>query len=87
MFLPSSIFYQTITGDYAEVEIENVWTESDIILKPDLSTACAVPWADDVTVQVICDLEAQAGEPVAMGPRNVLKRVLELYKKIKKQYT
>ncbi len=81
MFLPSSIFYQTITGDYAEVEIENVWTESDIILKPDLETACAVPWADDVTIQVICDLETQSGEPFAMAPRNVLKRVLELYKR------
>lgn len=81
MFLPSSIFYQTITGDYAEVEIENVWTESDIILKPDLATACAVPWAEDVTVQVICDLENQDGKPFAMAPRNVLKRILALYQK------
>ncbi|MCF6322674.1 MAG: glutamine synthetase family protein, partial [Rhizobiaceae bacterium] len=81
MFLPSSIFYQTITGDYAEVDIENVWTESDIILKPDIDTACAVPWAEDVTIQVICDLQDQDGEPFAMAPRNVLKRVLALYKK------
>lgn len=81
MFLPSSIFYQTITGDYAEVDIENVWTEKDIVLKPDLNTACAVPWADDVTMQVICDLENQDGEPFAMAPRNVLKRVLALYEK------
>lgn len=81
MFLPSSIFYQTITGDYAEVEIENVWTESDIILKPDIDTACAVPWADDVTIQVICDLENQNGEPFAMAPRNVLKRILAMYAK------
>ena len=81
MFLPSSIFYQTITGNYAEIEIENVWTESDIVLKPDLNTACAVPWADDVTIQVICDLENQDGQPFAMAPRNVLKRVLALYEK------
>jgi len=81
MFLPSSIFYQTITGEYAEVDIENVWTESDIILKPDLSTACAVPWAEDVTMQVICDLENQDGKPFATAPRNVLKRVLALYEK------
>ena len=26
MFLPSSIFYQTITGNYAEVGIRNAWT-------------------------------------------------------------
>ena len=81
MFLPSSIFYQTITGDYAEVEIENVWTESDIILSPDLDTACAVPWADDVTIQVLCDLTNQDGTPFGMAPRNVLKRVLALYDK------
>ena len=81
MFLPSSIFYQTITGDYAEVEIENVWTESDIILSPDLNTACAVPWADDVTIQVLCDLTNQDGTPFGMAPRNVLKRVLALYDK------
>ena len=79
MFLPSSIFYQTITGDYAEIDANHVWTESDIILKPDLTTACAVPWADDVTIQVLCDLENQNGEPFAMAPRNVLKRVLSLY--------
>lgn len=81
MYLPSSIFYQTISGDYAEVDIDNVWTEADIVLVPDLQTACAVPWANDVTIQVICDLENHDGEPFAMAPRNVLKRVLALYKK------
>ena len=52
MFLPSSIFYQTITGNYAEVGIRNAWTESDLILVPDYDTARAVPWTSDITMPV-----------------------------------
>ena len=80
MFLPSSIFYQTITGNYAEVGIRNAWTESDLILVPDYDTARAVPWTSDITIQVIHDLETQEGEPVGFAPRNVLKRIVDLYK-------
>jgi len=79
MFLPSSIFYQTITGNYAEVGIRNAWTESDLILVPDYGTARAVPWTSDITMQVIHDLKSQEGEPVGFAPRNVLKRVVDLY--------
>jgi glutamine synthetase len=38
-----------------------------------------VPWADDATLQVICDLETREGEPLPIAPRNVLRRVLGLY--------
>ncbi len=79
MFLPSSIFYQTITGNYAEVDIKNAWTESDLVLVPDYATARAVPWTSDVTMQVIHDLETQDEQPVGFAPRNVLKRVIKLY--------
>ena len=79
MFLPSSIFYQTITGNYAEVDIKNAWTESDLVLVPDYGTARAVPWTSDVTMQVIHDLETQDEQPVGFAPRNVLKRVIKLY--------
>ncbi len=79
MFLPSSIFFQTITGNYAEVGIPNAWTEADLVLVPDYATARAVPWTSDVTMQVLHDLETQAGEPVGFAPRNVLKRVVNLY--------
>jgi glutamine synthetase len=79
MFLPSSIFYQTITGNYAEVDIPNAWTESDLVLVPDYATARAVPWTSDVTMQVIHDLQTQDELPVGFAPRNVLKRVLEKY--------
>jgi len=79
-FLPISIFYQTITGEYAEYESLASVTETDLVLKPDLRTAVAAPWAQDVTIQVIHDMEYQSGEPVAIAPRNVLKRILAKYK-------
>lgn len=80
LFLPTSIFYQTITGSYAEVDsIQHQWTESDILLKPDLRTATAVPWSADVTMQVIHDVVDIEDKPIGMAPRNVLKRVVDLY--------
>ena len=45
-YLPTSIFYQTVTGAYADMDIKDQWTETDMVLKPDLSTACAAPCAD-----------------------------------------
>lgn len=79
-FLPISLFYQTITGGYVEIEdIKDQWTEKDIVLHPDISTASVTPWADDLTMQVICDLKDREGNPVEIAPRNVLRRVLSLY--------
>ncbi len=83
MFLPTSIFYQTITGSYAEMEdVENQWTEADMLLTPDISTATAAPWTGDVSLQVIHDITNLEGEPVGTAPRNVLKRVLSYYDKM-----
>ena len=78
-YLPVSIFFQTITGDYAHLDREDYWTEVDLHLIPDLTTTRAVPWAVDVTVQVVHDLHTLDGDPVPFAPRNVLKRVLSLY--------
>ena len=78
-FLPVSVFYQTITGEYSDYDTEESWTERDMVLIPDLSTAVASPWADDVTIQIIHDMESLDGEPVPLAPRYVLKRVLALY--------
>lgn len=78
-FLPISIFYQTITGEYADYDTLAAITESDLVLTPDLATAFAAPWAEDVTIQVIHDMAYQSGEPVMLAPRNVLKRVLAAY--------
>ena len=78
-YLPISIFYQTITGKDVEMEIANQWAEGDMVLKPDMSSARAVPWAKTPTLQVIHDLYNRDGTPVSIAPRNVLKRVVGLY--------
>jgi len=70
-YLPISLFYQTISGEYVDMEIENQWLEKDVVLTPDMSTATAVPWADDATAQIICDLANRDGSPLAIAPRNV----------------
>ncbi len=78
--LPVSIFYQAVQGDDVDMEIENQWAEGDMLVRPDMETACAVPWAEDPTLQVIHDCESRAGEPVDFAPRNVLKRVIARYR-------
>ncbi len=78
--LPDSIFYQTITGDWGEAAGDEGFIERDMILKPDMTTATAAPWTADVTLQVIHDAFDRNGEPIPYSPRNVLKRVVELYK-------
>ncbi len=77
-FLPNSIFLQTITGEWAD-NPSGAFTEPDMILVPDFSTATAAPWTADVTLQVIHDAQDQSGNPVTTAPRNVLKRIVALY--------
>lgn len=78
-YLPNSIFFQTITGDWAEAAGEEGFTEPDMVLKPDFETTTAAPWTGDTTVQVIHDAFFKTDEPVPYAPRNVLKRVVGLY--------
>jgi glutamine synthetase len=78
--LPDSIFYQTITGDWSEAAGEEGFIERDMVLKPDLATATAAPWTGDWTLQVIHDAYDRTGKPIPYSPRNVLKRVVELYR-------
>ena len=76
-YLPNSIFLQTITGDW--VDDGSDFTEPDMILRPDFETATAAPWTADWTLQVIHDIEDRDGNPIPVAPRNVLKRVVQLY--------
>ena len=78
--LPDSIFFQTITGDWGEAAGEEGFIERDMILKPDMSTATAAPWTGDWTLQVIHDAYDREDEPIPFSPRNVLKRVVDLYR-------
>lgn len=79
LYLPISIFFQTITGGYADLGNDLEWTEADLVLVPDYEAATAVPWTGDVTLQVVHDIYTSSGEPLGMSPRNVLKRVVALY--------
>ena len=77
-FLPNSIFLQTITGEWADNPFD-AFTEPDMVMVPDFTTATAAPWTADVTLQVIHDAMDQDGNPIAYSPRNVLKRIVQLY--------
>ena len=79
--LPESIFIQSVTGEYPE-DPDDVLTDPaiiDIRLTPDVSTMRLVPWAHEPTAQIIHDCHYANGKPVSIAPRQVLKRVLELY--------
>ncbi|WP_295803368.1 glutamine synthetase family protein [uncultured Microbulbifer sp.] len=80
IYLPISIFYQTITGQDVEMDIDNQWAESDMTLVADMSTAMAVPWAKQPALQIIHDLNDLKGNPIPCAPRNVLKRVISMYR-------
>ncbi|NJL50535.1 MAG: glutamine synthetase [Blastochloris sp.] len=79
--LPSSIFNQTISGEYPDSD--EAWkadpADGDLVLEPDWSTLAVVPWAGDPTAQLIHDAFHGDGRPVEAAPRQVLRRVAELY--------
>ncbi|MGR3542515.1 MAG: glutamine synthetase family protein, partial [Hasllibacter sp.] len=79
-YLPNSIFFQTITGDWGEAAGPGGFTEPDMVLKPDFSTTSAAPWTGDWTMQVIHDAYNLDGTPVHFAPRNVLRRVVGLFR-------
>lgn len=81
--LPSAVFMTTISGGYPENGNGFNYPEDDGDLKlvPDLSTLTIVPWEEDPTAAVICDLVHQDGRSVEFTPRNVLRRVLAAYDK------
>jgi len=53
--------------------------ESDMMLRPDLSTYSQIPWmnGDGNVARVICDVYTPDGKPYESDPRYVLKKVLE----------
>ena len=82
MSLPGSIFLQTITGDYPSDDENFPYdaADGDIHLEPDFSTLSVVPWASDPTAQVIHDAFQQDGRPVEIAPRQLLRRIIDLYR-------
>ena len=78
--MAAAIFFQCITGDYAEEPMEAYCPEDgDMLLVPDWATCRNVPWKAGDCRQVICDTVGKTGDPVPFDPRNLLKRVLGMY--------
>jgi len=84
MRLPEAVLGVTVTGESPEDNegYDDVFgfTDKDMVLIPDPSTVRLVPWATDPTAQVIMDCFFHDGKPVDFAPRNVLRRVTDLYK-------
>lgn len=81
-YMPDSIFFQSITGDWRAADEEEEFIERDMTLVPDFSTATAAPWTGDWTLQVIHDAYDRKGNPIPYAPRNVLKKVVKLFNDI-----
>jgi len=79
-YLPNSIYYQTITGAWSDNAAVDGLTEPDMVMRPDYTTTSAAPWTADLTMQVIHDAYTKEGDLIPYSPRNVLKRVVELYR-------
>ena len=78
--LPESVFGLTVTGDtVTESEIISEM-EPDVILLPDPTTVRLVPWYEEPTAAVICDVAYQDGQPVTLSPRHILRHIVEMFK-------
>lgn len=53
--LSVSIFFQTLTGNYADAQLIYDEKDEDLLLKPDWSTYRRVPWRNEDHAQVICE--------------------------------
>ena len=79
MRLPQAVMIQTVTGEYPDDGSLTGITDPDMVCVPDPATIRIIPRAVDPTAQVIHDCVHFDGTPVAISPRRVLRRVLELY--------
>ncbi len=77
--LPEAVFIQTVTGDFVyESDVANP-ANVDLFLRPDPDTLRVVPWYEEPTAQVVCDVYYLDGAPVDLAPRAVLQRVLDQF--------
>lgn len=84
MRLPEAVLGVSVTGEspegHAGYDRVMGFTDKDMVLLPDPTTLRLVPWAQDPTAQVIMDCVNHDGSPIDFAPRNVLRRVANLYK-------
>ena len=83
MAMPSSVFTTTITGEYPEEDdsFQHDPSDGDVIMRPDFSTLAAVPWASEPTAQIIHDAYHRDGRAFDLGPRQILRRITNLYER------
>lgn len=80
--IPASQFEKALEGDImfdgSSIEGFVRTEESDMLLRPDLSTFQVFPWgdADNRTARLICDITTPDGSPFPGDPRAVLKRCI-----------
>jgi glutamine synthetase len=78
--MPKSIFMQSVTGDYPPIFSQINPIDVDMILQPDPYTIRLLPWAREPSAQVIHDCYDMDGKPIEISPRQVLRRVLDIYR-------
>ena len=76
--IPESIFVQTVNGDSPVDSVADP-ADVDIYIRPDPTTVRVVPWYEEPTAQVIGDCYYRDGTPVDIAPRQVLRRIVDLY--------
>ena len=77
--MPGSIFDVTVTGEYADADVDRAFADPDVTLYPDPGSLCVAPGFKTPTAFVFADAYTKTGEPYPIAPRHVLRRVLDLY--------
>lgn len=78
--MPEGLLAQTVTGEFPNSYWELIDTiDGDMLLEPDLTTACLAPWAQQPTAQIIHDCYTKQGQAHPFSSRTLLKRVLQNY--------
>ncbi len=79
--IASSILTVTMTGDYPDLphNIDEAVQDPDCVLLPDANSVRVAPGYRTPTAFVMADAYTNAGTPIDIAPRRVLKRVLEAY--------
>ena len=78
--MPQSVFMQSVTGEYPDIYESLNPVDTDMELHPDPYTIRMLPWAREPSAQVIHDCYDMQGQPIETSPRQVMRRVLDLYK-------
>jgi glutamine synthetase len=86
--VPESQFEKALEGDIlfdgSSIEGFVRVEESDMVLRPDLSTFVLFPWSDpeNQVARLICDVYTADGRPFEGDPRRVLRRQIEVARRL-----